>query len=62
MPEPKHLLVLRFSSMGDVAMTVPVVKALLEQNPELQVTFVSRPQFAGFFPTYTTINLFLCQP
>jgi ADP-heptose:LPS heptosyltransferase len=62
MPEPKHLLVLRFSSMGDVAMTVPVVKALLEQNSELQVTFVSRPQFAGFFQhiprlTYFSANL-----
>lgn len=45
----KHLLVMRFSSMGDVAMTVPVVKALLDQNPEVTVTYVSRPAFAEFF-------------
>ncbi len=45
----KHLLVMRFSSMGDVAMTVPVVKALLDQNPELTITYVSRPAFAEFF-------------
>ena len=37
--------------MGDVAMAVPVVKALLQQYPHLQVTFVSNaflaPLFAG---------------
>jgi ADP-heptose:LPS heptosyltransferase len=38
---PKHILVIRFSAMGDVAMTVPVVKQVLQQNPGLQITFVS---------------------
>jgi ADP-heptose:LPS heptosyltransferase len=62
MPEPKHILVSRFSSMGDVAMTVPVVKALLDQNPDIEITYVSRPQFAGFFKdiprlTYFSANL-----
>ena len=45
----RHILVIRFSAMGDVAMTVPVLKALTEQNPDLKVTFVSRPEFADFF-------------
>jgi ADP-heptose:LPS heptosyltransferase len=44
-----HILVLRFSAMGDVAMTVPVVKELLQQNPHVQITYVSRPAFAAFF-------------
>lgn len=62
MPEPKHILVSRFSSMGDVAMTVPVVKALLDQHPDIEITYVSRPQFAGFFKniprlTYFSANL-----
>jgi len=53
MPGKKHILVMRFSSMGDVAMTVPVLKALLAQNPDVQITYVSRPQFAAFFlPTF----------
>ncbi len=56
MPGKKHILVMRFSSMGDVAMTVPVVKALLVQNPELQITYVSRPQFAGFFANIPQLN------
>src|ERR1700744_5967616 len=49
MPGKKHILVMRFSSMGDVAMTVPVLKALLAQNPDVQITYVSRPQFSPFF-------------
>lgn len=41
----------RFSSLGDVAMTVPVLKNLLAQHPQLQITVVSTlfhtPLFAG---------------
>jgi ADP-heptose:LPS heptosyltransferase len=54
----KHILVTRFSSMGDVAMTVPVIKALLDQNPEVTVTFVSRPGFADFFSGIQRLNYF----
>jgi ADP-heptose:LPS heptosyltransferase len=46
-----HLLAFRFSSLGDVAMTLPVVQLALDQNPELEITFVStafvRPLFSG---------------
>lgn len=56
MPQPKHILVTRFSSMGDVAMTVPVVKALLAQNPDVQITYISRPQFAAFFANIPRLN------
>lgn len=45
----KHILVMRFSAMGDVAMTVPVIKELLAQHPNLNITYVSRPAFAAFF-------------
>jgi ADP-heptose:LPS heptosyltransferase len=54
----KHLLVMRFSSMGDVAMTVPVIKALLDQNPEVIVTYVSRPAFAEFFTGISQLKFF----
>jgi ADP-heptose:LPS heptosyltransferase len=54
-------LAIRFSAMGDVAMTVPVIKNALEQNPLLQITVVSnaffKPMFDGldrchFHPAY----------
>ena len=31
--EPKHILVIRLSAMGDVAMTVPVLRAFTKQHP-----------------------------
>ncbi|MEP6614448.1 MAG: glycosyltransferase family 9 protein [Mucilaginibacter sp.] len=58
MPAAKHILVFRFSAMGDVAMTVPVIKALLNQNPELTITFVSRPDFEGFFKDIPRLTYF----
>ena len=49
MATKRHLLVFRFSAMGDVAMTVPVLRLLLQQNPELQITFVSNALFKPMF-------------
>lgn len=45
----KRLVVFRFSAMGDVAMTVPILYSLAIQNPELQITIVSRAKFHAFF-------------
>ena len=58
MSAAKHILVTRFSSMGDVAMTVPIIKALLAQNPGLSVTVVSRPAFAAFFQDIERLDFF----
>ncbi|MEO7769214.1 MAG: glycosyltransferase family 9 protein [Ferruginibacter sp.] len=61
MPTPKHILVIRFSSMGDVAMIVPVIKNAFQQNAVLQITVVSnaflQPLFNGlerchFYPAF----------
>ena len=38
----EHILVIRFSSLGDVAMTVPVVWALAHQYPDVRITVLSR--------------------
>jgi len=43
------LMLFRFSAMGDVAMTVPVIKTLLDTYPELEIIMVSRPFFAPLF-------------
>ncbi|ASU33781.1 glycosyltransferase family 9 protein [Mucilaginibacter xinganensis] len=58
MPAPKHILAIRFSAMGDVAMTVPVIRAVLEQNPEVIITIVSRPEFASFFLNIPRLHYF----
>lgn len=46
---------MRFSAMGDAAMTVPVLQALATQHPELHITMLTRtrlvPLFANLPPT-----------
>ncbi|MBQ7495590.1 MAG: glycosyltransferase family 9 protein [Bacteroidaceae bacterium] len=37
-----HILVLRFSAMGDVLMTVPVIDAFARQHPDVRLTVCSR--------------------
>ena len=38
----EHILVIRFSALGDVAMAVPVVWALATQYPDIRITVLSR--------------------
>jgi ADP-heptose:LPS heptosyltransferase len=55
---PKHILVIRFSSLGDVAMTVPVLKNLLHQFPGVQVTVISQPFFAPLFTDIERLHFY----
>jgi ADP-heptose:LPS heptosyltransferase len=56
--QTKHIAVIRMSAMGDVAMTVPVIRALSDQNPTLKVTMVSRPFFKPFFEGIPNVDFF----
>jgi ADP-heptose:LPS heptosyltransferase len=44
-----NILVIRLSAMGDVAMTVPVLRAFTTQYPDVAVTVLTRAFFAPFF-------------
>jgi len=44
--------------MGDVAMTVPVIKQLLDQYPDLAITFVSEEKFKPFFNEIPRLEFF----
>ena len=44
-----HLIVIRLSALGDVAMTVPVLEAFVRQFPHVRITFLSRPFFKPLF-------------
>ena len=41
----EHLLIIRFSALGDVAMTVPVIYSLAHQYPDVRITVLSKPSF-----------------
>ena len=49
---------MRLSAMGDVAMTVPVLRAFVKQYPEVKITVVSRPFFKPFFEEIPNISFF----
>ncbi|AWG23558.1 ADP-heptose--LPS heptosyltransferase RfaF [Flavobacterium faecale] len=49
---------MRLSAMGDVAMTVPVLRALVTQYPEVKLTVVSRPFFKPFFDGIPNLTFF----
>lgn len=49
MKKPNHIFVIRLSAMGDVAMTVPVLRVLLQTYPQLKITVVSKTPFKPLF-------------
>ena len=46
---PRHILVIRNSAMGDVAMVPHALRALREAYPDVRVTVLTRPLFKPFF-------------
>ena len=49
---------MRLSAMGDVAMTVPVLRAFVSQFPEIKITVISRPFFKPLFDTIPNLSFF----
>ncbi len=49
---------MRLSAMGDVAMTVPVLRAFVKQHPDIKITVISRPFFKPFFDTIPNVSFF----
>jgi ADP-heptose:LPS heptosyltransferase len=58
MAKPRNLLIFRFSSLGDVAMTVPVIQLLLKQHPDLHATIVSNNFVAPLFKNIDRLNFY----
>lgn len=45
----QHILVLRFSAMGDVALVLPVLKRVLALNPNVQISIATQAKFCFLF-------------
>jgi len=58
MQHKEHLLIIRLSAMGDVAMTVPVIKSLVKQYPKLKITLVSKPFLEPLFEEIDNLTFF----
>ncbi|MGV4439147.1 glycosyltransferase family 9 protein [Ornithobacterium rhinotracheale] len=53
----QKILALRLSALGDVAMTVPVILAVLEQNPQAEITMVAPKMLHDFYPEHPRLRL-----
>ena len=59
MSSGKHLLVIRLSAMGDVAMTVPVLLGLTQQNPELKITILTKGFLSPLFSQIPNVSVYV---
>ncbi|WP_316809717.1 glycosyltransferase family 9 protein [Pedobacter heparinus] len=56
------ILVIRFSAMGDVAMTAPVLKELMRNYPDTALVVVSRTLFKPFFNDIANLSFHPFEP
>ncbi len=59
MPKPSHILVIRLSAMGDVAMIVPVLRAFTCQYPNVKITVLTRAFFKPFFRDLKNVTVYV---
>ncbi len=53
---PKKILVIRFSSLGDVVLAEPVFRVLKEKYPGSEIAFVTKKEYAGVFDGHPFVN------
>lgn len=52
-----NILVFRLSAMGDVALTLPVIRGVVNANSETNITIVTKPFFRPFFENLEKIKV-----
>jgi len=58
MPSGKpHILVIRLSALGDVAMTIPVILMLLSQHKNIKISVLTKPFFAKLFEDIPNVSI-----
>jgi ADP-heptose:LPS heptosyltransferase len=53
-----RLLVIRLSSMGDVALTAPVIRAMGKQHPDTEMVLLTREAYSPFFTSIEGVTIF----
>ncbi len=56
MHSSKHILIIRLSAMGDVAMMVPVINAFAKAYPDVKISVLSKPFFRPIIETIPNIT------
>jgi heptosyltransferase-2 len=61
MPAAPRVLVIRFSSLGDVVLATPLLRVLRRRLPEAHVTFVTRREYADLLETHPGADHLVCR-
>jgi len=54
--QPKKILVIRFSAIGDVVLTTPVLRMLKICYPEMKIDFLVKSQYAELIETHSAVH------
>jgi len=57
----EHILVIRLSALGDVAMTVPVLKAFTKQYPDVKITVLTKSFLEPFFQNIPNLTVYAAE-
>lgn len=58
MQKTSHILVIRLSAMGDVAMTVPILHRFAQQHPNVKITVLSKPFLEPLFAQIPNVSFY----
>ena len=53
----KHILIIRFSALGDVAISIPVIKAFTEQNKGVKITVLTKKNCVQLFSLIPQVEI-----
>jgi ADP-heptose:LPS heptosyltransferase len=53
----RNLVFLRFSSLGDVAISIPLIRCVLSSYPKINITFVTKKKFTPLFDEFKNLNI-----
>ena len=56
MKKAQKVLILRFSSLGDIAIMIPVLRALSREYPNVEFNLASRPKMSPLLDEFENIN------
>ena len=57
MTKDKHIIILRFSSLGDVAILIPLLRCIFDKYKNLKITIVTLGQYNALFNEFKDINI-----
>ena len=54
------ILIIRFSSIGDIVLTTPVIRAIYEQIPQAEIHFLTKSSYAFLFVAHPFVSKVWC--